>query len=191
MELWKKVCIGFVGLSFAGGCMAEKSQKPAPTQVIERPEVYSDETSKLVNEVVRLTERAFPRGGVIDIGKNYRGNSRYVSIKVNNHEKVLDTVVYIGVDEALDKKVGRLLSDHDYAAASKVLKESEFEVAQFYDSNFDGYKSPDDEDFIRTKNLTEMYMPGTNLRDVEFTKGYQSILNIIKPYLEAQLKKAG
>lgn len=145
--------------------------------------------------MANLIEELFPQGGVIDIGEDKEGGSRYVVMDVlkENEIRTLEISLYFGSDPEVEAKLKEYLPNHNYKSAANTLNRSNFSMTMFYDSRTNGLRKPEINDYlkIRTKKgiVTTLRANELSYLFKDATNIYETILKKIKPILEGKSKR--
>ncbi|GEM_PF-5773573 len=167
----------------------QQPQKQTPVQPEKKEVAYSSETSKLVGEVVKLSEELHLDKGIVKLGRNPKGHSMYLSIDVRKKAEALDLAAYSGSNPSLEKELEELLSKGKYSSALTLLDGSGFMKTEFYDSQLNGFV-PDSTDFIMLESEEgKRVIISPELKDPEYNEGYKDALSLAKNYLQSLLSE--
>lgn len=183
----------FLTLSLAfSGCANEKMpKKQMPLE--QKTELSYDLTQKLAERVADLCQKVFPDGLVLDIGRNSKGEKRYLSVKVLKEDeanKSLEVILYTGPGLLTEAKLDDFLLNRNYVAAAKELNEGGLEKTRFYDSGTNGISPTGRKDFISLMQRDgSTWFNYNNITDYEqVNNDYRIILNALESALKEKAK---
>lgn len=152
--------IAGVILPFISGCTSVSSSSPnhelkpiISEEAKEETKIPYEQISQLAIKITNSIEKNFPNGLVIEIGKDKKGNNRYVSFNVLKEDKGkgLEAATYLASNQEAEKNLEGFLLNKNYEKAIKTLKENNIGMALFYDSGINGLRKTDIHDFMITR----------------------------------------